>query len=126
MTIELATILFIGSVGCGYAVFRFLLSYIPYKMLASEDERCREIVSESHRQADAIRERQYLRISEELSHLQRELEEGILGKQADLQVIDSDLNGQEEFLRHEEQRVKALDHKVQGRRLSPKELCVVW
>lgn len=116
MTVQLIALLFIASVACGYTVFRFLLSYIPRKMLASEGERCREIVSESRRQADAIRERQRSRISEELAHLQRELEESILGKQADLRVIDDDLDGQEEFLRHEEQRVKKLDHKVRGRR----------
>ena len=116
MTIQLIALLFVGSVGCGYAVFRFLLSYIPRKMLASEDERCREIVSESRRQAEAVSERQRSRIGEELAHLQRELEESILGKQADLQVIDDDLDGQEEFLRHEEQRVKGLTNKVRGRR----------
>lgn len=116
MTVQLVVTLFVGSVACGYAIFRFLLSYIPRKMLASEDGRCREIVAESHRQADAIRERQRSTIGEELSHLRRELEESILGQQADLQIIDDDLDGQEEFLRHEGQRVKALDNKVRGRR----------
>ena len=106
------SILFAASVLCGYGVFRLLLVYIPRKLIMSEDARCEEIIAESRRQVDGIKDKYRSRGEEELAHLRSEVEESIQGKQEDLKVVEDDLDAQEEYLQREENRITALERKV--------------
>ena len=110
-----AMLYFVVSAVCGYIIFRFLLFYVPRRMLDGEKQRYREIVDESLKEADSIKKANLIRTEQELSSLEAEQEESLAGKREDLNLIDSDLDTQEEHLRQEEDSLKYLQRKIQSK-----------
>ncbi len=100
----------ISSVAVGVLIFYVIIRFLPSRLKAENKANFNDIIAQAKAQAQKIKEENLSRLREETQIFKEELNENLLNKKEDLKIFEEDLQARENFLNHEEQRVKKLEH----------------
>ncbi len=114
----LALVAFVG-IAAGYVIFAAIRSLLPRKLRATHEEQRALVIQKARQRKEQLLVETRKRSEERIISMREELEANLEEERLTIEAADNDLDMQEQFLGHEDERIQKLEatFKVQAKKV---------